>query len=253
MSIESYNLITIVGCLFVLSGCGNIPLATNIQHPEKTKDQMQLDILVCKDQAQMSLTDANNQAADFILGATIIGAPVAYERDKDTERRVFASCMRERGYTLTEASDNTATSQEANPITQYPAKQEETKEQIEKMRALLRNLKPAKLVPLSQQLTMSEKDALNKQLGECWSVLAGARMAENLVVDVKLTMNPDRTVQDATVLDQVRYASDSYFQSAADSALRAVRNPHCNPLNLPPDKYEGWKVFTVTFDPKQML
>jgi hypothetical protein len=78
-------------------------------------------------------------------------------------------------------------------------------------------------------------------------------MAENLVVDVKLTMNPDRTVQDATVLDQVRYASDSYFQSAADSALRAVRNPHCNPLNLPPDKYEGWKVFTVTFDPKQML
>jgi hypothetical protein len=103
------------------------------------------------------------------------------------------------------------------------------------------------------EMTSNEFAALQRQLSQCWSMIAGARMAENLAVDVKLYMNPDRTVQSKMVVDQFRYFSDGYFRAAADSALRAVEDPHCNPLDLPPDKYEVWKVITVTFDPKQML
>jgi hypothetical protein len=30
-------------------------------------------------------------------------------------------------------------------------------------------------------------------------------------------------------------------------------NPHCSPLKLPPQKYDTWQTFTISFDPKDML
>jgi len=107
--------------------------------------------------------------------------------------------------------------------------------------------------PLGETITMSEIDALRHQLSQCWQVLAGARYAEDLVVDMKLFVNPDRTVRMATVVDLARYNSDSIFRAAADSAMRAVRSPDCSPLRLPPDKYEQWKDIVVRFDPSQIL
>jgi hypothetical protein len=35
--------------------------------------------------------------------------------------------------------------------------------------------------------------------------------------------------------------------------LRAVKNPRCSPLRLPPDKYNLWNKMTVVFDPKEMF
>lgn len=105
----------------------------------------------------------------------------------------------------------------------------------------------------ANRMTMSESDALRHQLARCWSIQVGARYAENLVVEVKLVMNPDRTVRNATILDKHRYNRDSFFKAAADSALRAIRSPLCTPLDLPPDKYDMWKDIVVTFDPREML
>lgn len=116
-----------------------------------------------------------------------------------------------------------------------------------------KDTKPSPLAQFGQQMTSSELDALKTQLSQCWQLMAGARYAEDLSVDIKLFMNADRSVRDAQVVDQFRYSSDTYFRAAADSALRAVRNPHCNPLELPPDKYDQWKIMTVTFDPREML
>ena len=108
-------------------------------------------------------------------------------------------------------------------------------------------------VPLGEKLTMSEEDALRVQLQKCWNVPFGAKDAENLVVDIFMVINQDRTLQDARVVDMARYNSDTFFRAAADSALRAVRNPLCSPFEVPPDKYETWKTVTVTFDPKNMF
>ncbi|MCB9989070.1 MAG: energy transducer TonB [Rhodospirillales bacterium] len=113
--------------------------------------------------------------------------------------------------------------------------------------------KPSPLASLADRMTMSEMDALRRQLEGCWNLLAGARYAENLVVDIRLFMNPDRTIRSARILDQFRYNGDSYFRAAADSALSALRNPRCSPLDLPPGKYEQWKEIVVTFDPSEML
>jgi type IV secretory pathway VirB10-like protein len=103
------------------------------------------------------------------------------------------------------------------------------------------------------RITMSEKQALRQQLSRCWNVLAGAKNAGSLVVRLRLHMNPDRTVERAELLNKQRYDNNPQFRAAADSALRAVQNPDCSPLKLPPEKYDQWKVITIRFDPEKML
>ncbi len=112
-----------------------------------------------------------------------------------------------------------------------------------------RNLAPS----LSDRLTISEEDALRRQISQCWNMPVGAKNAQDLIVEVLITVNPDRTVREAQVVDQSRMASDPYFRSAAESALRALRSPKCSPLELSPDKYEQWKTIRFNFDPRDML
>lgn len=107
--------------------------------------------------------------------------------------------------------------------------------------------------PLGAKLTMSEEDALRRQLEGCWNVPFGAKEAESLRVEIFMVINPDRTLREARIVDMGRYQSDSFFRAAADSAMRAVRNPNCSPFELPSDKYDVWKTTTVTFDPSQMF
>ena len=106
---------------------------------------------------------------------------------------------------------------------------------------------------LANQISVSELDALRAQLEPCWNIPAGAKYAENLAVTVRVSMNRDMTVGDARVINQGRYNRDSAFRAAADSALRALRNPRCSPLKLPPQKYEQWKTIIINFDPRDML
>jgi outer membrane biosynthesis protein TonB len=106
---------------------------------------------------------------------------------------------------------------------------------------------------LSSRLTISEEDALRRQIEQCWNPPVGARDAQTLVVEVWIDVNPDKTVANADIVDKARYNSDTFFRAAADAAVRAVRNPHCSPLELPEGKYDQWKRIDFTFDPRDML
>lgn len=106
--------------------------------------------------------------------------------------------------------------------------------------------------PVGQALTRAELSALRRQLAGCWNILPGARDADDIVVRLHLIMNPDRTVQRVTVKDTARL-SDPFYKAAAETAVRAVRNPRCSPLELPPFKYDQWKEMTIRFDPKDMF
>ena len=112
---------------------------------------------------------------------------------------------------------------------------------------------PSSDVPLGAQVTMTELDALRYQLSQCWNLPAGAQGAEDLRIEVRIKVNPDRTVQNAEIVDQGRYARDSFFRAGADSARRAVLSPQCSPLKLPEDKYDQWKTTVIVFDPKEMF
>ncbi|MGH6968667.1 MAG: cell envelope integrity protein TolA [Stellaceae bacterium] len=107
------------------------------------------------------------------------------------------------------------------------------------------------IAPLGSQLSVSELDLVKQQIEQCWNVPAGARDAQNLTPEFRVSMNPDGTVRSATLMNPERL-SDPFFQAAADSALRALRNPSCQPLKLPPQKYDQWQTFTITFDPKDL-
>jgi hypothetical protein len=107
------------------------------------------------------------------------------------------------------------------------------------------------IAPLGAQLTTSELDVVKQQIEQCWNVPAGARDAKDLTPEFRVYMNRDGTIQSATQLNADRN-SDPYFQAAAEAAARALHNPQCQPLKLPPDKYDQWQTFTITFDPKDL-
>jgi len=137
-------------------------------------------------------------------------------------------------------------------------KQQEAKAEAEKPPEKPKFVIKQKKTPLrefdsSAPITISEIDAVRRQFVRCWNVPAGARDAENLVVDIQVEVNPDGRVRRAKVLDTGRMAGDSFYRAAAESALRAVKNSNCNPLKLPPEKYERWKTLTLRFNPKEMF
>lgn len=106
----------------------------------------------------------------------------------------------------------------------------------------------------TMQLSMSEKDAIMSQIAKCWSVPAGAKDAQNLVVVVMAEFNSDGSYVKVELADEskARYSRDSFFRTAADSAIRAVKQ--CSPLKgLPADRYNGWRELELHFDPKFML
>ncbi len=106
---------------------------------------------------------------------------------------------------------------------------------------------------LGRPLNYNELSRVKLQLAGCWNVLSGASYAENLVVQLRLYMNPDRTVRKAVIVDQGRYNTDPVFRAAADSALRATNSPACEVLDLPEGKYDQWQVMNIDFDPREML
>lgn len=106
---------------------------------------------------------------------------------------------------------------------------------------------------VSAVMTMGELDALNRGVQPCWNVNAGGRNAEDLIVTLRVFVNPDLRVRNVQIEDQIRYSTDTHFRAAAEAARRALLNPNCSQLNLPPEKYEQWKEFRYVFDPSQML
>ena len=107
--------------------------------------------------------------------------------------------------------------------------------------------------PLGSQITASEVDLVRQQIARCWNVPAGARDAKDLVVEIRVAVDPDGTVRQAMIVDQARLGGDPFFRAAAESARRAFFNPLCRPLHLPPDKYAIWKDLVVDFSPKDIL
>ncbi len=105
----------------------------------------------------------------------------------------------------------------------------------------------------TRPLTISQIDYVRQQIARCWNLPAGAKDAENLIIEIKVSMNPDGTVREARIQNQSRMLADGFFRAAAESALRAVLNPQCQPFKLPKDKYNIWQTMTLTFNPKEMF
>jgi hypothetical protein len=98
---------------------------------------------------------------------------------------------------------------------------------------------------------MELQDALKNQIEQCmdWGVVAGAPNAQNIVVSVDLTLNPDGSVAKAEPESSGNY--DSYERAASAAALRAIHV--CAPYKLPAERYADWNDSIVRFSPRDVL
>ena len=103
------------------------------------------------------------------------------------------------------------------------------------------------------RLTLSEEDALKAQIFGCWSIPLGLPYNEDLLVRIKLMLEPDGSVTKTEILDHVRMnkPGQGFYKVLAESALRAVKL--CQPLNVPATGYERWKELQLNFDAREML
>ncbi|WP_435114263.1 energy transducer TonB [Candidatus Pelagibacter bacterium nBUS_36] len=102
-------------------------------------------------------------------------------------------------------------------------------------------------------LTLSEEDALKAQIFGCWSIPLGLPYNEDLLVRIKLMLEPDGSVTKTEILDHARMnkPGQGFYKVLAESALRAVKL--CQPLRVPSTGYERWKELQLNFDAREML
>ena len=100
-------------------------------------------------------------------------------------------------------------------------------------------------------LSISEADAIAGRLRACWNLDPGAMGIEDMIIEIRASLNKDGTVKDVDILDKARYNSDRHFKAVADSAKRAVYI--CAPYGILsqkyPHKYDMWKTMLLRFNP----
>ncbi|PIR39142.1 MAG: hypothetical protein COV35_01085 [Alphaproteobacteria bacterium CG11_big_fil_rev_8_21_14_0_20_39_49] len=106
-------------------------------------------------------------------------------------------------------------------------------------------------------LSISEKDAIKRQIMENWSTtsFSGAKDAHKLTATLIIILDIQGNVKSIERKDSFRYNSDPIYRALVDSAERAVRKS--SPLkDLPPEKFavkDGWREMEINFDPSQMM
>ncbi|MBQ8437106.1 MAG: cell envelope integrity protein TolA [Alphaproteobacteria bacterium] len=104
------------------------------------------------------------------------------------------------------------------------------------------------------ELSISEIDAIAGRLRACWNLDPGAMGIENMIVEIRASLNQDGSVRKVDILDTSRYNSDNHFRSVADSARRAVHI--CGPYKIfaerYADKYDKWNTLLLRFNPLNM-
>lgn len=97
-------------------------------------------------------------------------------------------------------------------------------------------------------MTASDEDGIRDQIQKNWNLgsAAGAPNLDQILVELRIELQPDGTVTQVTLLNN---QADPYFRSLAESAIRAVR--FSSPLRLPQGKY--WPSIKLRFRPAEVI
>ena len=97
-------------------------------------------------------------------------------------------------------------------------------------------------------------EAIKRQVSPCWKIQAGAKNAANMEVAIWMRFNQDGSLSAVPrIQDRERLGNDPFFRAVAESALRALRDPSCVPIELPYKHYDMWREIVLNFDPKEAL
>ncbi|MDC1338075.1 cell envelope biogenesis protein TolA [Pelagibacteraceae bacterium] len=106
------------------------------------------------------------------------------------------------------------------------------------------------------KLTITEEQALQAQILVCWSIPLGLPyVPDDMLVKIELNLRPDGQIEKMEMLDHAKMNTPGKetFKTIAESVMRALRNPLCNPLRMPATGYERWKKIIFNFDATEQL
>ncbi|MBQ8672128.1 MAG: hypothetical protein IJ525_06375 [Alphaproteobacteria bacterium] len=102
-------------------------------------------------------------------------------------------------------------------------------------------------------LTISETDAIASLLSQNWNLDPGAYGIEGMVVEIKVTMARDGSIQKIEFVDKQRFNNDPNYRSVAESAERAIIATQQALKEVFAGKYanhyDSWSVLRLNFDP----
>ena len=103
---------------------------------------------------------------------------------------------------------------------------------------------------ISESLSISEIDGLRRKIESCWQVVAGIDGAQDVRIQVYMTLNPAGEIDGDLQVDATG-GTDRARDTLADSVRRAVLR--CAPYDLPVEKYDNWAKVVLNFDPSNMF
>lgn len=138
----------------------------------------------------------------------------------------------------------------ANVLDQKPAPESEEKPAKKKAEAKPQEASTGPQTELASEvpLTASEEDGIRGQIERNWNLgsLAGSPDLAGMLVELRITLQPDGTV---TRVDVINTGNSAYFRQAAESAKRAVMIS--SPLRLPAGK--TYDTMRLRFYPDQVV
>ncbi|BCW90338.1 hypothetical protein sos41_35060 [Alphaproteobacteria bacterium SO-S41] len=99
--------------------------------------------------------------------------------------------------------------------------------------------------------TAAIEDAFKTQVSRCWSPPVGAPSPEQLIVDIRIKLNRDGSLNGMPQFVDSSKLSDPYYRAAAEAGRRAIMQ--CQNYDLPADSYEQWADLIISFDPSKMI
>jgi hypothetical protein len=102
----------------------------------------------------------------------------------------------------------------------------------------------------AKTLSLSELDALRQRLMQLWTLPAGARDPQELIVVFRIKLKRDGTLDGWPTLVSSRNSPIAI--AARESAARAINRGQPYDM-LRPENYELWKDIEITFDPRDVI
>ena len=103
---------------------------------------------------------------------------------------------------------------------------------------------------IGPQMSMSEMDRIQRLFEDAWIIPLRANEGGKLIIQVRITMNRDGTVHDASILHDSSSTEHPVYPIGCDSVLRAVNQFRTRSLPLRKETYAQWRDIVITFSPK---
>lgn len=100
-------------------------------------------------------------------------------------------------------------------------------------------------------LTQGEIRGIADQISECWNVDRGMLGLDTIVVELRVQLDSQGVVRN--VVPNGSAPADPRARSVYELARRALMSPQCNPLRVPPSKYQTVMASIFRFNPRGLV